>query len=327
MIIGNHNFSNTAILAPMAGVADTAFRLICRKYGAAATVSELISAEGLVRANDRTQHLLDFTQAERPYAIQLFGADAAHMAEAAKMAMQRQPDWIDLNFGCPVKKVTKRGAGSAVMKDLPLMQDIIHQVVEAVDLPVTVKIRSGWDNSSINADEAAKIIEGEGAAAVTIHARTRQQAFKGKADLNIISLVKQAVSIPVIGNGDIFCGKDAMNMINQTDCDAVMVGRGSYGRPWIFNQINHYISTGTELADPPAVLRIDTCLEHYRLALETLPTARAVNEMRKHIGWYVRGLRGASHLRQTVFHLTDPQEVCHTLMAFRNEIHKDEEKA
>jgi len=320
MIIGNHNFSRRALLAPMAGVADTAFRLLCREYGAAATVSELISAEGLVRASEKTAAMLNFVNGERPYAIQLFGANANSMAGAAQMAAACQPDWIDLNFGCPAKNVTKRGAGSAVMKDLKLMRDIVRQSVAAVDLPVTAKIRSGWDNATINAVEAARIIEGEGAAAVIVHARTRRQGFSGEADWQIIAQVKAAVSIPVVGNGDIHSGASAKAMIDQSGCDAVMVGRGCYGRPWVFEEISRFLEEGTVPPEPPPAERLDICLKHYQLTLDTLPRDRAVNEMRKHIGWYVKGLRGASQLRQAVFHLADPEDVRHALLDFRQRL-------
>lgn len=323
MIIAQHNFTHKALLAPMAGVADTVFRRLCRAYGAAATVSELISAEGLVRASEKTQNMLAFDKGERPYAIQLFGADADHLAGAAQMAAEKSPDWIDLNFGCPAKNVTKRGAGSAIMQNLDLMREIVHKVVRAVDLPVTAKIRSGWDAATVNAVEAARIIEGEGAVGVIVHGRTRRQAFTGKADWDIITQVKAAVSIPVVGNGDVVSAESARALIDQSGCDAVMVGRGCYGRPWLFDEISCYLENGILRPEPTPAERLDICLKHYQMALDTLPTARAVNEMRKHIGWYVKGMRGASQLRQMVFHLTQPDAVLSALLEFRQRLEQE----
>lgn len=297
MKIGNVEIKGYAALAPMAGVADTAFRMVCRRFGACYVVSEMASSKGLCMSDRRTAELLTVTDAERPMAVQLFGDDPQIMAQAAKIASKFRPDVIDINMGCPAPKVAMNGSGSALMKDPLLAGRIIEQVVKAVDIPVTVKIRKGWDDSSVNAVEVARIAEASGAAAITVHGRTREQMYRPPADLEIIREVKRAVNIPVIGNGDIFTAEDAKRMYDETGVDLVMVGRGALGAPWIFSQINSFMSTGTVPPAPSIKTRMEIMLEHVRLLCEFKGEYRGMKEARKQAAWYMKGLEGASALR------------------------------
>ncbi|MDM7924809.1 MAG: tRNA dihydrouridine synthase DusB [bacterium] len=307
-----------AVLAPMAGIADSPFRLMARACGAGMVFSELVSADGLVRNSGKTRRLMDFLPEERPFGIQLFGHDPAVLAEAAKIAEALQPDCLDLNFGCPARKVVRRGAGVGVMTDLDRMGRIAEGVVRAVRLPVSAKIRTGWEEGKPVAVEAAKILESCGIRALTLHGRSGQAAFRGAADWSVIRAVRESVSIPVIGNGDIVSAADALRMLTETGCDLVMIGRGALGRPWIFSAVRTLVETGRPSEDPPFRDRIDACLEHYRTALRLLPEAKAVREMRKHIAWYTRGMPGAAELRREAFTLTDPEDVRTRLEAFRD---------
>jgi len=307
----------------MAGVADSAFRLMAVRYGACLVYSELVSSEGLVRDSARTEELLHFSEEERPIGIQLFGSDPAVMAEAARRAEAFQPDLIDLNFGCPVKKVVKHGAGAALLRDLSRLGEIMREVVRAVRIPVTGKIRSGWDEKSVVAVGAARIIEAEGAAAVAVHPRTRGMGYAGRADWAIIRDIKQAVGIPVIGNGDIVAPQDAGRMIDETGCDAVMIGRGAMGRPWIFGQIRRFLGTGEVLPDPSPEERIRICLTHYDLAVRKMGERRALKEMRKHAAAYVKCLPGAAEIRRRLFQLDDFGEVRRLLERVDERTHGD----
>jgi tRNA-dihydrouridine synthase B len=309
-----------AVLAPMAGIADSPFRLLARACGAGLVYSELVSADGLVRNSEKTRRLMEFLPDERPFGIQLFGSDPAVMAEAAVVAEGLHPDCLDLNFGCPARKVVRRGAGVGVMTDLDRMGRIAEGVVRAVRLPVSAKIRTGWEEGKPVAVEAAKILESCGIRAVTLHARSGQLAFRGRADWSLIRAVRESVSIPVIGNGDVVSAEDARRLLEETGCAFVMIGRGALGRPWIFSVIQKVMETGRPAEDPPFRERIDWCLRHYRTAIRLLPEAKAVREMRKHIAWYMKGMPGAAEFRKEAFTLTDPGDVQRRLEAFRDRL-------
>ena len=286
-------------LAPMAGVSEAPYRLLCRRYGADVVVSEFLSSEGLRRRNDRTLEMAGFTAAERPIGIQIFGADPGAMAEAAALVTEVfRPDYVDINFGCPVKKVVKRNGGSGCLKDLALVQGIIRAVVDATPLPVTVKIRSGWDETSRDPVAIARRCEDAGAKALTLHARSRTQMFTGKADWSEIAAVVRALAIPVIGNGDLNAPEDVIRMREATGCAGAMIARGSFGNPWIFARARALLD-GRPLPEPPAAEeRFQVALEHARLTLATEgDTPRAALEFRKHLGWYTRGLPGSAELR------------------------------
>ncbi len=287
----------TAALAPMAGVTDRAFREICREFHAAYVVSEMASAKGMTYANRRTGELLELSEAERPAGVQLFGSDPQVMAQGAKLAMTHQPDVIDINMGCPAPKVAGNGGGSALMRDPKLAGEIMRAVVQAVPVPVTVKIRKGWDDSHVNAVEIAKIAEDAGISAITVHGRTRAQMYAPGVDLEIIAAVKEAVAIPVIGNGDVDSVESAIHMYEQTGCDLVMVGRGALGSPWLFEDLHLWFTQGRRL--PPLTLpqRMEVMLRQIQRAIQYKGEYTAMREARKHAGWYLKGMRGAAALR------------------------------
>ena len=282
----------------MAGVADMAFRELCVAFGAGFTVSEMVSAKGFTMGDRKSAELLTLSEKERPAAIQLFGTSPAIMAEAAKKSLTFSPDAIDINMGCPAPKVANTGAGSALMKDLPLAKDIIAAVVKAVDVPVTVKFRTGWDDEHINAVELAKISEGEGAAAITVHGRTRQQMYAFPIDYDTIAKVKQSVHIPVIGNGGIRDVQSAEMMLNQTGCDAIMVAQGALGKPWLFKQIVAYQKDGMLLPDPPLEEQMQIMLTHIKKIVAYKGEKIGMREARKHAAWYLKGVRGAAAYRR-----------------------------
>lgn len=295
--IGNVELENNLILAPMAGVTDLPFRLLCKEQGAALCCMEMVSAKGIYYNNKNTESLLTVDERERPVSLQLFGSDPEIMAAMAARIEHRNFDILDINMGCPVPKVVNNGDGSALMKNPVLAGKIIEGMVKAIDKPVTVKIRKGFDDEHINAVEMAHVAQESGAAAIAVHGRTREQYYSGKADWSIIADVKQAVSIPVIGNGDILDAKDVIAMKEQTDCDGFMIGRGAQGNPWIFHQILHYFETGELIGKPPMEEMVKTMLRHAKLQIEFKGDYLGIREMRKHAAWYTAGYKGASKLR------------------------------
>ncbi|MBR5635977.1 MAG: tRNA dihydrouridine synthase DusB [Pseudobutyrivibrio sp.] len=295
--IGNVTLENNLILAPMAGVTDLPFRLLCKEQGAALCCMEMVSAKGILYNNKNTESLLTVDERERPVSLQLFGSDPEIMGAMAAKIEHRNFDILDINMGCPVPKVVNNGDGSALMKNPVLAGKIIESMVKAIEKPVTVKIRKGFDEEHINAVEMAHIAQESGAAAVAVHGRTREQYYSGKADWSIIADVKNAVSIPVIGNGDILDAKDVIAMKEQTNCDGFMIGRGAQGNPWIFHQILHYFETGELIGKPPMEEMVKTMLRHAKLQIEFKGDYLGIREMRKHAAWYTSGYKGASKLR------------------------------
>ena len=318
--IGDVSLQGKFLLAPMSGVTNSIFRRIVRKYGAALVFSEVISAEGLVRGNFRTLRMLRFREEERPISIQLLGSDPQVMAQAAQIVSRFNPDFIDLNFGCPARKVTGKGAGASLLRDINLSRRIIEAVVRATPIPVTLKMRIGWDSRSIVALQLAKLAEDCGIRGVIIHGRTASQKFSGEASLEMIGRVKEEVSIPVIGNGDVNSPERAQKMILTTGCDGVMIGRGALGNPWIFLQAQVYLR-GEEPPQPPSLKeKIKLCLAHYRMALEEMGEFKAVREMRKNISWYTKGLPQGSTLRKEIYEMERSAEVMRRLSLYQKSV-------
>ena len=300
LMIGDVTLNNNIILAPMAGVTDLPFRLLCSEQGAGMCGMEMVSAKAILYNNKNTEALLEIHPGEGRVSLQLFGSDPKILSEMAKRIEDKPFDILDINMGCPVPKVVNNGEGSALMLQPGLAGKIISAVARAITKPVTVKIRKGFDEAHINAVEIAKIAEDAGAAAVAIHGRTREQYYTGKADWEIIARVKENVSIPVIGNGDIVDGESAARMIEQTGCDGAMVGRAARGNPWLFKQIAAYLKDGTVLPKPTAGERREMMLRHARLQLEYKGEYTGVREMRKHVAWYTAGIPNSARLRQNV---------------------------
>ncbi len=300
MQIGNLKLENNVFLAPMAGVTDKAFRYITKPFGPALMYTEMVSGKGLHYNNKRTGNLLEISDAEKPAAVQLFGHEPDILSGIAETALKSGAALLDINMGCPAPKIVKNGDGCALMKAPALAADIISAVCSASDAPVTVKFRMGWDDSSVNAVEFAKIAEDAGAAAITVHGRTREAFYSGHANLDIIRRVKAAVSIPVIGNGDITDAISAKRMLDETGCDAIMVGRGAQGNPWIFREILSYLETGKIISPPTVNERKQKSLEHLDLLIEFKGEHRGIQEGRKHIAWYFKGVHGGAELRSKI---------------------------
>lgn len=307
--IGNVKIEKTAALAPMASVADRAYRLICREYGASYVTSEMVSAKGLCYSDRKTNELCTVTEKERPMAIQLFGNEPEFMERAVEIVSKYNPDIIDINMGCPVPKVVGIGCGSALMRDVKQAAAVAESVVRALSVPVTVKFRKGWDDSSVNAVEFAKAMEASGAAAITVHGRTREQFYTGEADWKIISEVKKNVKIPVIANGDVTDLKSCLDMYEQTGCDLVMIGRGSYGNPFIFKEISSYYK-GEEYTAPTIEEKMSVMLRHIRLILDISEKSEelAIHEARKHAAWYMNGYYASAKFRARCYNLTSYSE-------------------
>ena len=298
--IGNVTLENRYILGPMAGVTDLPFRLLCKEQGAGLLCMEMVSAKAILYNNKNTETLLEIHPDEQPVSLQFFGSDPKIMSEMAKRVEERPFDIMDINMGCPVPKVVKNGEGSALMKNPKLVHEIVSAMVKAINKPVTVQIRKGFDDTCINAVEIAKIIEDAGAAAVAVHGRTREQYYSGTADWEIIRQVKEAVSIPVIGNGDVTSPQKAEELVKQTGCDGIMIARGAQGNPWIFSEMIAYEQTG-QLPDRPARREVrEMMLRHARLQLQYKGEYLGIREMRKHVAWYTKGLQGSAKLREEI---------------------------
>ena len=300
MKIGNVKLSNPLIMAPMAGITDLSFRKICREFGAGLVVTEMVSAKALSFGNDRTRELLATEDVENPVSAQLFGSDPAIMAQVAASLDDSNFDIIDINMGCPAPKIVKNGDGSALMRDPMLIGQIVKSMSRATKKPVTAKIRLGYDFANRNYLEVAKIIEDSGAAAITVHGRTRPQMYSGCADWGAIAEVKNTVSIPVIGNGDVDSPETARKRLDESGVDALMIGRAACGNPWLFHRCKHYLETGETLPEPSASERVELALRHARELITQKGELIALREMRKHIAWYIKGIRGATAARDAI---------------------------
>ena len=323
--IGNVEINNNIVLAPMAGVCNSAFRRIVKEMGCGLVYAEMVSDKGMVYNSKKTKDMLYVSSFERPITQQIFGSDVDTFVEAAKMVYDiMKPDIIDINMGCPVPKVAVRAqAGSALLKNPDKIREIVKAVVNAVPVPVTVKIRSGWDSSNINAVLVAKICEEAGAKAICVHGRTRSQGYSGKVDLDIIKKVKESVSIPVIGNGDIDSIESAIKMFEYTGVDAIMIGRGVLGNPWLINQLVNYFEKGIIIDKPTYIDRLDMCKKHLNYLLEIKNEKISVLEMRSHISWYIKGLPKSTEIKRELFTITDAKGLISLLDKYKNILDKE----
>lgn len=319
--IGNVEIANQVVLAPMAGISNSPFRRICKEMGCGLIYAEMVSDKAIMYGNKKTIDMLYMTDFERPISQQIFGTDVSSFVIAAKyICSNMHPDIIDINMGCPVPKVALRAqAGSALLKSPSKIYDIVKAVVDAVDVPVTVKIRSGWDSNHINAVEVAKVIEKAGASAICVHPRTRSQGYRGEADWSIIKAVKDNINIPVIGNGDIKTPEDAKRMLDETGCDAIMIGRGVLGNPWLIEQTVAYLN-GDLVSQPNRLDRVDMCIKHLNYLSVVKDEKVARLEIRNHIGWYFKGLPGANEIKNKVYQCDSIHDIMQVLMSYREEL-------
>ncbi|HTR97154.1 MAG TPA: tRNA dihydrouridine synthase DusB [Candidatus Acidoferrales bacterium] len=324
MRIGPIEYETPFVLAPLAGVSDSPFRQLAREQGAGGVTTEMVSADGLVRGNQATLDYLAFEPQERPIGVQLFGADPGVMAEAtrvlADLPAERRPDLVDINMGCPVRKVVNRCAGAALLQDVPRIERIVSAMASASDLPVTAKIRLGWDGNSRNVVEVARALEGAGARAVAIHARTRAEKFEGHAHWDMIGEAKRAIGIPVIGNGDVRDAAGAVRMLRETGCDGVMLGRAAFGDPWVFRRIRALVERGEALSPPTAGERLEAGIRHLAMMVRSAGEHAAAREMRKHVAWYVKGLPHSARVREQVNHTRSAAEMAGLMRGYLDEL-------
>lgn len=316
MKIGNVELINRVFLAPMAGVTDMPFRVLCKEQGCGLVYTEMVSAKGMHYDDEKSTRLTLLDNREKPGAVQIFGSEPEIMAGVTEKLNESDASIIDINMGCPAPKITKNGEGSALMKRPEQVEKIVKAVVKVSAKPVTVKIRKGWDECSVNAVEIARIAEACGASAVAVHGRTREQYYSGKADWSIIKQVKQSISIPVIGNGDVTGPREARRLFEETGCDAIMVGRGAQGNPWIFKQILKYLEEGELIPEPSAQEKIETIIRHMNMLNEHKGERTGILEMRSHIAWYIKGMRDAAYTKQKIFTMNDKKEIISLLQNF-----------